>query len=279
MGRLADLLASGKPVLWIEATAYAERLMANGKVSWCNAAEVVAWHRKAQGLLKSDIVALPLASVAEAWRQADEELAAEMAGKKRATAPLKILLASEPLRAHIVEILKGLRASYGSNPLALVVPSPRRWVGDAYAAAHGEKPEVGEDEADGAAMYVADFLRTFGESGIDVLLLEETTETAPASAAEIKWYQSVFNIAAHYRWESGLRIPVPRNSIAGAEGLDFCIAPEVVAGLATGLALSDAAWQSGEVPALPQGGFRFVEVPLDAVPETALEKLAQLRQG
>ena len=276
MGRLADLLASGKPVLWIEATAYAERLMSNGKVPWCNAAEVVAWHRKAQGLLKSDIVALPLAAVAEAWRQADEELAAEMGEKKRTTAPLKILLACEPLRAHIVEILKGLRASYGSNPLALVVPSPRRWVGDAYAAAHGEMPEVGEDEADGAAMYVADFLRAFGESGIDLLLLEETAETAPASAAEIKWYQSVFNIAAHYRWESGLRIPVPHN-IVGAEGINFCIGPEAVAGLTTGLALSAAAWQSGEVPALPQGGFRFVEVPVDSVPETTLERLALLR--
>ena len=115
MARLADLLASGKPVLWIEATAYAERLMANGKVSWCNAAEVVAWHRKAQGLLKSDIVALPLASVAEAWRQADEELAAEMAGKKRATAPLKILLASEPLRARNMSLMASRRA-LGSVP-------------------------------------------------------------------------------------------------------------------------------------------------------------------
>ena len=125
-------------------------------------------------------------------------------------------------------------------------------------------------------MYVADFLRTFGESGIDVLLLEETAATTPASAAEIKWYQSVFNIAAHYRWESGLRIPVTSN-IAGAESLDFCISPEAVNGLATGRALSAEAWQNGSAPTIPAGGFRYVEIPVDSVPETTLERLALLR--
>ncbi len=276
MGRLADLLSSGKRPLWIEATAYAERLMANGKVPWGDAAEVVAWHRKAQGLLRSDVVALPVGAVAEAWRQADAELAAEMSAKKRVTAPLKILLASESLRAHLVEILKGLRASYGSSPLALVVPSPRRWVGDAYLSAHGEVAEVGEDEADGAAMYVADFLRTFGESGIDVLLLEENEQSAPSNASEIKWYQSVFNIAAHYRWDCGLHVPLARD-VSGAEGLDFCIAPALVAGLSTGLALPAESWLVGTAPAAPGGGFRYVEIPPDAVPETTLEKLALLR--
>ncbi len=276
MGRLADLLSSGKRPLWIEATAYAERLMSNGSVPWLDVAEVVAWHRKAQGLLKSDVVALPVGPIAEAWRQSDSELAEEMSAKKRTTAPLKILLASESLRAHIVEILKGLRASYGSNPLALVVPSPRRWVGDAYAAAHGETPEVGEDEADGAAMYLADFLRAFGESGVDVVLLDENESSVPANATEVKWYQSVFNIAAHYRWDCGLRLPLQRD-ISGAEGLDFCIAPQPVAGIATGVAVATDFWQSGAAPASPAGGFLFAEIPQDAVPETTLERLAALR--
>jgi len=199
-----------------------------------------------------------------------------MSAKKRVTAPLKILLASEPLRAHLVEILKGLRASYGSSPLALVVPSPRRWVGDAYVAAHGEAAEVGEDEADGASMYVADFLRTFGESGIDVLLLDESEQSAPASPAEVKWYQSVFNIAAHYRWECGLRVPVQRE-ISSAEGIDFCIAPQEVDGLPTGVAIAADFWKGGNAPTAPAGGFLFAEIPVDAVPETILERLALLR--
>lgn len=277
MGRLADLISSGKRPLWIEATAYAERLMANGAVPWCDVAEVVAWHRKAQGLLKSDVVSLPLDRVAEAWRQGDAELAEEMGAKKRTTAPLKTLLACEPLRDHIVEILKGLRASYGNAPLALVAPSPRRWVGDAYAAAHGEAAEVGEDEADSAAMYMADFLRSFGESGVDVLLLDESVDSAPAGAAEVKWYQSVFNIASHYRWECGLRLPVAKD-IAGAEGLDFCVSPAAVNGLATGIAVCGEAWSGGGVPEVPDGGFRYVEIPVDAVPEAALERLSALRQ-
>ena len=276
MGRLIDLLAAGKTPLWIDGSTYAEHLMANGAVPWCDVAEVVAWHRKAQGLLRSDVVALPIAAMATAWQAADSTLDAEMRAKKRTTAPLRALLASESLRAHLVEILRGLRASYSDLPLALVVPSPRNWVGIAYAAAHGEVPEVGEDEADGAAMYMADFLRAFGESGVDVLLLVETEQTTPADAAQVAWYQSVLNIAGHYRWDCGLRQATASN-IAGAEGLDFCIAADATSGPRSGIAIAGERWSSGEVPAVPEGGFRFVEVPADAVPESVLERLATLR--
>lgn len=276
MGRLADLLSAGKQPLWIEATAYAERLMAGGAVPWLDAAEVVAWHRKTQGLLKSDVLALPVAPIAEAWFRADADLAEEMAGKTRALAPLKILLACEPLRAHIAEILSGLRASYATQPLALVVPSPRRWVADAYALAHGETPEVGEDEADGAAMYVADFLRAFGESGLDLLVLDESAESAPASAGEVKWYQSVLNIAAHYRWECGLRLPVARD-LAGVEGIQFCIAPRAVPGIPGGVATDAGFWRGESRPDVPAGGFAYAEVPADGAPEKVLEQLASLR--
>jgi len=275
VGRLADLLSSGESFLWIEATAYAERLLAGGEVPWHDVAEFVAWHRKSQALLESDVISLPVAPIAEAWRQADDELAATINATKRSTAPLKALLGSHRLRAHLAEILRGLRASYDTAPLALVVPSPRRWVGDACASAHREKPDVGEEETDAAALYVADFLRAFGESGIDVLLLEESVASAPADASEIKWYQSVLNVASHYRWECGLRIPVPRN-LAGARGIDFCIAPEPVAGLATGLSLGDS-WQTGRAREAPAGGFRYVEIPVDASPEATLEGLARLR--
>jgi hypothetical protein len=275
MGRLADLLSSGARVLWIEGTAYAERLLAGGNVPWGDVADFVAWHRKAQALLRSDVVSLCVAPIAEAWRQADGALAAEMRVRKRTIAPLKMLLGSESLRVHISAILRGLRASYGNAPLALVVPSPRRWVGDAYASVHGNMPEVGKDEVDAAAMYIANFLSAFADSGIDVLLLEESADSAPAHASEITWYQAVLNVASHYRWECGLHIPVWRD-MAGAEGIDFCIAPEPVAGLPTGLALGES-WRTGPTPEAPQGGFRYVEIPVDAVPEATLERLASLR--
>jgi hypothetical protein len=277
MGRLVDLLSSGKPLLWIEATAYAERLLAGGHAPWRDVAEFVAWHRKAQALLESNVVSLPVAPIGEAWRQADRDLAAAMAAKKRISAPLKVLLASLSLRAHIAEILRALRASYVSTPLALVVPSPRRWVGDAYASVYGEMPDVGEEETDEAAMYAADFLRAFGESRIDVLLLEESAASAPDDASQIRWYQPVLNVASHYRWDCGLRLPVWRD-LAGANGIDFCIAPAPVAGLPTGLSLGES-WRTGRAPDAPPSGFRYIEIPVDTLPEATLEGLAALRLG
>lgn len=273
MNRLAELLASGKPVLWIEATAYAERLLAGGAVPWLDAAEVVAWHRKAQGLLKSDVVVLPLAPIMKSWVAHDEELAEAMAAKKRAVAPLKTLLASDALREHVGEILQGLRASYRNQPLALALPSPRRWVADAFLAAHGEPVDVGDELADDAAMYVADFLRSFGDAELDVLLLEEGE--APATSGALEAYRAVFNLAAHYRWECGLRCPGPFD--LAADGLAFCIAPKATAGVPTGLALAPPFWRGERPPEVPPGGFRFVEIPADAAPETTLERLATLR--
>lgn len=276
MGRLADLIAAGTTPLWIESTAYAQRLLAGGNVAWGDAAEVVAWHRKAQGLVRSDVVSLSLTPIVSAWFESDGELAEEMRAKKRATAPLKVLLASDGLRNHIAEIVKGLRTSYANAPLALVIQSPRRWVAHAYALAHHETLAVGEDEADSAAMYIADFLRSFGELGVDVLLLEESAESLPASAGEIAWYQPVFNIAAHYRWECGIHLPAA-SDIGGAEGLNFCIAPQAIDGLTNGIGTGgDASLGSGPVP-VPAGGFRYIEIPENAQPEATLERLAALR--
>ena len=51
-----------------------------------------------------------------------------------------------------------------------------------------------------------------------------------------------------------------------------------VNGLATGIAVCGEAWSGGGVPEVPDGGFRYVEIPVDAVPEAALERLSALRQ-
>jgi hypothetical protein len=46
-------------------------------------------------------------------------------------------------------------------------------------------------------VFIADFLRAFGEAGVDALMLDEVD----GHAADIATYQSVLNLAAHYRWD------------------------------------------------------------------------------
>ena len=139
----------------------------------------------------------------------------------------------------------------------------------------GPAVEVGEDEADAAVPYVADFLREFADAGVDALLLEENARSEPASAAEVAWYQAVFNVTAHYRWDAGLRVPGARYP-GGASGLAFVIAPEAVPGAVVGLDVPAAFWEGAEPP-LPEEGFRFAVVPAQARPEFVLERLALLR--
>lgn len=273
MGALAELLKGAQPVLWLDSHAYAGRLLAGGQAPWLDVAQFVAWQRKTLGLLKSDIAPLPVAEVVDAWLAANPPLREAMAAKSRATFPLKTLLADPGLRAHLLELVRGLRAASG-GVIALVLPSPRAWVARAYRQAHGSAIEVGADEADSASVLVADFLRAFGEAGVDALLLAEDAEHEPASAEELRWYQPVFNVAANYRWDAGVRLPSAAHAVAE---LAFIIAPRVVEGTATGLAMNGTFWSAAQLPACPSGGFRYAEIPADAQPESVLERLATLR--
>lgn len=273
MPTLDSLLSAGRKPLWLDYGDYAGALLAQGAVPWLDVSALVAWQRKAQGLLKSDVLQLPVAAVCAAWLAANPSLREAMAAKKRTVFPLKTLLADEALRAHLVELAKGLRACFADLPLALACPSPRRWVADAFRQAHGagEEVEVGDDETDSAAVYVADFLRSFGDAGIDVLLLQESLDSEPASTESLALYQPVLNIAAHYRWSTVLDAPAGRLSDAG--GFGFLIAPQA----GGGRHVPAEFWGGAEAPDCPPQGFRHALIPAQAQPESVLQRLAGLR--
>lgn len=276
---LERLTAGDKPLLWLDDLAYSDRLLANGKTPWHDAAEYVAFRRKAQGLLRPDFVVVPVGAFAAHWVATHADLKVAMAAKKRAIVPARTLLADEGLRAHLVETLRGLRAAFSGAPLVLAIPSPRAWVSEAYRQAFGAEAEVevGGDEADACAVYVAEFLRSFGDSGVDGVLMEELAGAEPANAEELGWYQPVINIAGHYRWDIGVRLPTAAAFSGEAGGLQFVIAPKAVTGAANGLALGDAFWNGEAAAPAPAAGFRFATVPAEAVPEKVLERLATLR--
>lgn len=274
MGKFLAMLGGDKRPVWLEATDYAGRLLAGGAIPWFDVAEFLAWQRKTQGLLRADVVVLPLGALVAAWVNRDGDLVLQMRSKQRATWPLKVLLSHEPLRAHISQILNGLRASYRDAPLALAMPSPRLWVAETLEATGGTAT-IGEDEVDTASVYVADFLRTFGESGLDAVLLEESARSEPGSVAEVAWYQPVINVAGHFRWDLGLRLPVAAAYGGGEAGLGFLVAPRVLPGQPCGVAVGEAFWAEGSAPS--DGAFHFADVARDHQPEQVLDRLALLR--
>lgn len=263
MAAFMDLLHNKPRALWLDDHAYCARLLAAGHAPWLDTGAFVAWQRKAQGLLKADVVSLPITAVIEAWLAAHPALRAQMAAKSRSTYALRTLLADEPQRAHLVELVQGLRAGLAGLPLALVLPAPRAWVLIAYTQAHGQSTEVGEDEADGASVYIADFLRAFGEAGVDALLLQQFEDGAGC--------QSLLNVAAHYRWDVG----VQGAATAVPAGVAFAIAEAARAAVPTGIALPEAFWE-GETK-VANGAFSYAHIPVTAQPEAVLERLATLR--
>ncbi len=276
MGSVADLLKRAQPVVWLDSCDYSARLLAGGHAPWLDPAAFVAWQRKTQGLLKSDVAALPLAPAVDAWLDAHAELRPAMAARTRATYALKTLLADDALRAHLVDLARGLRAGLRGMPLALVVPSPRAWVELSYRQAHSASLEVSADEADTAAVYVADFLRAFGDVGIDALLLEEAPEFAPAAASELACYQPVLNVAAHYRWDAGLHLAQAGRFSGPLPGYGFVIASPALAGTACAWSAPPDSF-NGAGPAEPSSSFRYARIPRDAQPEAVLQRLAALR--
>src|SRR5271163_4154285 len=208
MGEFVELLKrpGRSVVIWLDSHNYAGRLLAGGTPPWLDVAAFVAWQRKAKGLLKSNVASLPVAAVVADWLETHPDLRDAMGAKTRAVYPLKVLLADEALRAHLVEMASGMRSGVGGL-LALVMPSPRAGVALAYRQGRGETVEVGEDEADSASVYMADFLRAFGEVGLDALLLREASENPPAAAESLLAYQAVYNVAVNYKWDVSLRVP------------------------------------------------------------------------
>jgi len=280
MGKtLRQSIAEGRSV-WIDGYRYSEALF-GAAVPWLDQASFSAFHGKMQGLLRSDVVALPVEEVAAALLASEPGLAGEMAAKARSAYPLRRLLEDERLRAAVTSLLVVLRAANASSPLALVIPSPRRWFALAYEAARGEPPseDIASDidEIDGASVYVADFLRVFAESGVDILLIAETPGEVPADLKILEAYQSVFNAARHYRWEIGLLDTGATVPPQQGEYLDAVVTRTPAGSGMAGCVLDEAFFDGGDVPVLGTRCFHYVVVPPQARPEGVLERLSELR--
>lgn len=281
MGAFTDRLRdSSHKLLWLDYTDYGGRLLAGGKVPWLDVSAFLGWQRKAQALLRSDVIQIQLGRLIAVWLASHEAERAALAARRRATYPLRTLLAGSSLRAHILELTHGIRANFVDLPLALVCPSPREWISESFRHAFGAEAsvEVGEDEVDSASLYIADFLRILGDAGLDVLLLEESATSEPQSIADLSCYQAVFNVGAHYRWDVGLRVSGTRFE-GGGSSVAFVIAPGVVPATRVGISIIPAFWAGNTTaaPDCPADGFRYSSIPREAAPELVLERVALLR--
>lgn len=283
MGRLIDANRAQR-LLWLNHESYSAPLLTGGRAPWLDSAACVAWARQAHGLLGPDVLTLPLADLAAAWVARDPGLKAGMAEKtRRAHLPLKACLASAQLREYAAELTTALRSALSDAIFALVLPSPRDWAAQALVLAGGPPDaEIDEDAADAAASCMADFLRLFAASGVDAVLLSDSRPwEADEAALSLELLQPVANVARHYGWDWGLRLPATID-FGSAQAPDFVISTMSCDQDAIGLVVPESFWQGDDLPAeLPPPTaktFDVADIPATAQPERVLARLALLRE-
>ncbi len=195
MGALVEALFRPGAV-WIDWLAYGRRLLLEGRdVPWLRPAEAADFYGRLQRFLTSAAVAVPLAPVFATWLAENPAALAEAKGKRRVGAALKALLAHEAPRAAARELVAAVHGSV-SVPLALAVPGPGAWAATVHAALNGEPiPPVDEDLSDSAGVTVADALRAFAECPVAGVVVD----------GESVGLETIRNLAAHYRWDVGIR--------------------------------------------------------------------------
>lgn len=272
-------ISSSRNPVWVDGLDYSREVLNQGKaLPWSDTAALVAFVQKQQQLLRSDVLMIDLLDFFQVWTQSRPDLLQSMAKKSRLNYPLKVLLEDTAAIEQLRDFFKAISSVKGSEPLIVKVASPKLWMGTAFSMAHnGESPDVAWKDAERAALYIAGFLRAFGDTGIDGLLIVDDEGEGPANAEELASYQSLLNVAEHFRWSVGLYNPgvdfsVPDNSLG-------CIVtnrpPETGC---TGI-IPDQFWSSSEPASLPPADFYYIAVPEQTEPEHVLSSLQYARDN
>ncbi len=283
--RLPDAAGKGSIRVWLKSSAYTRRLLlGEAGDPWISGAHYLAYFSQAHGLLKPDVAVLEVGELYDSWNAAHSGELTESLGKRRkpATALRKLLEAEAPRKvlAEVVEaVLANLR---GQTPLVLSIPSPRRWTNHANHLTGSTDIELTADDAEDAAMYLADLMRSVSAFPVSGVLLEEGRDAANFHAEDLTRYTSIVNVVRHYRWSLALRLP--NDAVPPPEALadfDAVISPAVESAgtAALGRDISAAFANGGAIAPLSGRQFYFAEVDPGLRPESVLEAVARLRGG
>ncbi len=281
---LVSYLDAGEdsPRLWIDFNTYAKKLLlGEGENPWSTPASYMSFYGQAHGLVAAEIVVIDVWDLFQHWFEEDKDALPSMAGKRRATVALKKMLEAYQPRELLAEVITAMSNNYGDTiPMVLVMPSPRSLLVKAHKAANAVDVEPDEMNVDTASMYVADYLRYFSELNIAGVLLVEDPDLMPTCGEELDWYQPVYNVAHHYRWSVGVKLPVVIDDFDVPETIDFSIMPiEPKAGSGvTGIDITNSIWDGEGGVSAPEKGFYYLSIPEDSKPEYVLEILSNLRE-
>ncbi|WP_298446492.1 hypothetical protein [Gordonia sp. (in: high G+C Gram-positive bacteria)] len=246
----------GRPLI-IDDTDYATAVIRQGSTPpWTDVAALAGHFGQVHSLLNADATWIDVQRWQRAHLQIRRELVAGMAERSRTGYALRALLGAPDLVEEFV-LAAGTVAQTTRRNLVLRVPSPAAWLAWAHAVAGTSPDEIDADDADGASMYIAEWLGQLGALPVDAVVLDATG--APEGLVEsLSEYTAITNVAAHFDWSVLLRHPDR---------------VEVGTGVTVGV-LPAGFWCDGAE--MPEGDVVLTTIPAEANPETVLDKLKQM---
>ncbi len=280
--------------VWLDFHDYANKLFAqDAEDFWLNPMQYIFAVKQAQGMLRSDILSIPIIRFFENWLRIHPEALEKWKGKKPTFVCKKILTEEEPLQV-LLEVTNGLKNLYPEQlPLVLVLSSPGQWLRLIQNHLSEEKATSFDSEAiESVAIYLADFLRHFSTSGISAILFEDQDDELVCLNEWGELVQPVINVGKHYQWSTGIRLKsdVAEDVLQSLSSLDFILfadaSPSAIHSLwQQGLAhigggLNENFWNQGEIfPSSDSRGLAFGTIPAMAQPEKVLERLREFRDA
>ena len=269
MGLVADRLAAGG-VLHLDWLAYATALIGGGRLDWGDTGAVAALYGKAQALLPSDLIVLPLDAAIAAHVGSHPALAASLAARPRGAQPLRTLLADAGLRAHLAAVVTQVGRAAATAMLAVSVADPLALARQAASLAGVAEPPADDDLADDASVYLADALRGLAHTPLAAIVIADADPRYAAFLAPVR------KVAAHYGWDVGFRGPADP---AFAFAVDT--RPLILPAAPAQSGLHPVHAEIGPRPRAGNGAGAILSlsIPADGQPEAVLAAVAAIRKA
>ena len=263
--------------IWFDAVSYGRaKLLGGAGVPWTSPAELSSFFAKIGAMFRSDAVLVDLADLFAQRTAADQQLRAAMAARSRPGYALRTLLRDEQARSIAAEAVRVLAATSGPVPLVLTVPAPGRWLVAAAQQAGSDPGPPDAAQAETAAIYSADFLRLFADTGVDGLLLDEGRVPA-GELIHPEAYRPVLNVADYYEWpvliQTDAATAWPHGPVSGVALWLGSAAPRQPAGR-WGV-VADADFWEGAHPSA-EADLVLAAVPAEADPEAVMKRVRAL---
>jgi len=275
--------------IWINLIHYANQIFANGSDDiWSNTTDFISVYSQGQGLLKSDVLSIPVINVYQDFINRREDIKEEWLGKDP-TMIIGELLALEEPKKFLYDVFEGLQNLYmGAHPLVVELPSSQSWLQWLHRYVQPDQPvTIEEDDIEFVSMYLADYLQDFSTLKISGLVIKEHEPILEPSEI-LPLYQPVLNVVKHFQWVAGID---PGNKTSSTDDINDKV--EFVLYEDSSIPEMKPYWENeekvggglnrdfwinaeGEVK-LPSKGLAYGTIPPESNPEQVLTQLKLLR--